>query len=280
VYPAPAGYQTGPQYNQQQQPWQQQQQQQAWPQQVPSQYNPNSPQQQQYPQQQQQQQQQQAYGIPILEATVEIKPSGLPVGTRPVDTPGPIDPRSAPAATLQQQQQGVPLQQQQVPLQQLLQQLWASAVPVAAQGAAAAGIAGRWYHQDEGALSEVTFMTDGRCYWSKSNTSDGAAEDLPAPAAAPAAGSGGRGSSDGSKQSEQQQQQGQVIWHGVWRLQGGNASSGQLSLVYIVEQPGQGSSWAQQQQQQQQQRVVTYQRSALDDTLVLDGLAHVKLGSA
>jgi hypothetical protein len=26
--------------------------------------------------------------------------------------------------------------------------------------------------------------------------------------------------------------------------------------------------------------VVTYQRSALDDTLVLDGLAHVKLGAA
>jgi hypothetical protein len=201
---------------------------------------------------------------------VHIKPSGLPVGSKPA--------AAAAATTPQQQQQ----QQQQLPLQQLLDQLWSAKVPAAAQGPTAAAVVGSWYHQDVGFLSEVTFMSDGRCYWNRSNTSSSSgAEGASISAGASAVSSSGNGSSGSGNQAAEQLSE---IWHGVWTMQEGGASTGKVKLVYIVEQKrqqqGQAGSQQQQQQQQQQQRVVSYQRSALDDTLVLDGLAHIKLGAA
>jgi hypothetical protein len=251
-YPGPQGFQ--------QYPWQQ-----PGSQQHPPQPFPQQQQLQQQPQwqaqQQQQQPQQPEHEIPIIEASVHIKPSGLPVGTRPVAQP--------PLAT------GLP----SAALQQQLEQLWVGKVPAAAQGPAAAAVVGSWYHQDTGFLSEVTFMSDGRCYWNRCNTSTGgapsdAATAIPAASATPSCTAG---SSAGCNQEQQQQQQQQSeIWHGIWSVLEGSASRGQLSLVYIVEFKHQQANT----QQQQQQRPVSYLRSALEDTLVLDGLAHIKLGPA
>lgn len=263
VYPVPGGYPgaagpypytaAGAQYGQH--AWQQPNA--GYQPQPYRQYQQQQQAQQRY-QQQQQQQPQQPQEIPILEATVQIKPSGLPVGSRPA---GATAVTAAAAATPQQQQQ-------QVPLQQLLEQLWVSKIPAAAQGQAAAAVVGSWYHQDAGVLSEVMFMSDGRCYWnrSKSASSSDAASDTAATAGA------------GSSSSSAAEQQSAEIWHGVWKIQTGDAKAGKVSLMYIVEQPKQGQAGIM--QQQQQQRVISYQRSALEDTLVLDGLAHIKLGAA
>jgi hypothetical protein len=218
----------------------------------------------------QQQQQVKAHEIPIIEAEVHIKPSGLPVGSKPA---------AAAATTPQQQQQ----QQQQLPLQQLLEQLWSAKVPAAAQGPTVAAVVGSWYHQDAGFLSEVTFMSDGRCYWSRNRSSAAAAAAAAVDCASTlvaASTVSSSGSSGGSNQGEHQISE---IWHGIWTMEEGTVNAGRVKLVYIVEQKQQqqGQAGSQQQRRQQQQlRGVSYQRSALDDTLVLDGLAHIKLGAA
>jgi len=108
-------------------------------------------------------------------------------------------------------------------------------------------------------------MADGRFLWHRSNTSSNGADREAATGAAAAAGCS-------SQAAEQQRGE---TWHGVWRWQEGNASAGKLHTVFIIQQHQQVlGAWP------QQQRVISYQRSALDDTLMLDNLAHVRVGPA
>jgi hypothetical protein len=130
-------------------------------------------------------------------------------------------------------------------------------------------VVGSWYHT----LSEITFMPDGRCYWTRSSTCSDADHTPAAAAAAGTVTAAGSSTGGGGGQSWE-------VWHGVWRVQAGSSTAaGKIDLVYIIQQQ-QDQGWEQkQQQQQQQQRVVTYSSSALDDALVLDGLAHIRLGA-
>jgi hypothetical protein len=201
----------------------------------------------------------------------------------------------------EQQQQCRPSRQRLL----LLQQLHARAKPAAT--AKALQLAGRWWHQDAHQLSELLLLPDGTMAWLKqshaatshqagkanSTSSSGITSSMAAAASKmmqllsstkrqAAAAAAAAGSSDDEPRScswSLQPYECVAEWRGSWQLTEGNAKQGKLRLTFLassLERHQQGSGCTRSQKQQQQQTVVSFERGALEDVLVLDGLAHVK----
>jgi hypothetical protein len=213
--------------------------------------------------------------------------------------------RSRQTGTSAQQPSQQSEQQQCRPAQQrllLLQQLHARAKPAAT--AKALQLAGRWWHQDAQQLSELLLLPDGTMAWLKqshaaaaqhagkanSTSSSGITSSMAAAASkvmqllstsrhqAVAAGA----ADDGHSSCSWSLQPYECVaeWRGTWQLTEGNARQGKLQLTFVassLEGHQQGSVCTRSQQQKQQGTVVSFQRGALEDVLVLDGLAHVRL---
>jgi hypothetical protein len=186
----------------------------------------------------------------------------------------------------------------------LLQQLHARAKPAAT--AQALQLAGRWWHQDALQLSELLLLPDGTMAWLKqshaaaspragkasSTSSSGITSSMAAAASKvmqllstskhQAVAAAGSADDDEHCSCSWSLQPYECVaeWRGSWQLIEGNAKQGKLQLTFLassLEGHQQGSGCTRSQQQTQQHAVVSFERGALEDVLVLDGLAHIRL---
>lgn len=203
-------------------------------------------------------------------------------------------------------QQSSPQQQQCRPARQrllLIQQLHARAKPAAT--ASALHLAGRWWHQDAHQLSELLLMPDGTMAWlrqsrqvSAAQAGSGSGRSAGITSSMAAAASRVRQLLSTNKQQQTaaaaatasctepvscswslQPYECVAEWRGSWRLAEGNARRGKLLLTFLasaLEERQHGSVCTRNQQQKQQQAEVSFQRGALEDVLLLDGVAHMR----